>query len=158
MRDDLTPTEPLDADAGPRRSAPALVYVAVGGTIGTAARYLLDAAIPDLDLPDIGAIPAGILVINLTGAFLLGLLLEVLAAHGPDTGARRNVRLLCGTGILGGFTTYSALATDTALLLHDGHAAAALLYGLGTIIVGAACSVAGMALGRRLSRPGTARA
>lgn len=153
MRDDLTPIEPLDTDSGPPRSAPAVLYVAVGGVIGTAARVVLDAAIPD-----VAGIPAGILVINLTGAFLLGLLLEVLARRGPDTGARRNVRLLCGTGILGGFTTYSALAVDTAVLLQTGQAATAVVYGVGTVVVGAASSLAGMMLGRRLPGPRAGRA
>jgi CrcB protein len=78
--------------------------------------------------------------------------LETLASRGPDDGRRRRLRLLLGTGVLGGFTTYSALATETGLLLTDGRAGAALLYALGTVIVGALASWAGIGAGRALGR------
>lgn len=145
MRDDLTPNEPLDADTGPIQSLRPVLLVAIGGTLGTAARYLLSAAFPAL-----AGVPVGIFVINLSGAFLLGVLLELLARRGPDIGLRRVARLFFGTGILGGYTTYSTLATDTALLLHDGRTAIALVYALGTVILGAGCTLLGIIVGRRL--------
>ncbi|WP_217428306.1 fluoride efflux transporter FluC [Microlunatus speluncae] len=117
--------------------------VAMGGAVGTAGRALLDEAIPDLL-----AVPFGILVINLTGAFLLGLLLSVLRRFGPDTGRLQTVRLLCGTGVLGGYTTYSALAADSVLLIDGGDLARGLGYALITVLAGALLSWAGLAAGR----------
>ncbi|WP_371740714.1 CrcB family protein, partial [Frigoribacterium sp. CFBP 13712] len=83
--------------------------VALGGTIGTGLREALALSFPAAP----GSIPVTILLINVVGAFALGLLLESLMRRGPDAGRRRDLRLFIGTGVLGGFTTYSALAVDT---------------------------------------------
>jgi CrcB protein len=116
-----------------------LALVAAGGIVGTALRELLTNAVPR-----IGYVPVSILGINLLGAFLLGGLVETLVRRGPDYGWRRALRLLLGTGVLGGFTTYSALATDTVLLLARADIGAALLYSLGTLTLGALASWAGI--------------
>ena len=84
---------------------------------------------------------------NLAGAFVLGALLEHLAARGPDEGRRRALRLTLGTGFCGGFTTYSALAVDTDGLLRAGQAGPALAYALGTVALGLAASALGIAVG-----------
>ena len=120
-----------------------LLLVAAGGAVGTALRVLLGAAVPEVD-----AVPVGILLINLVGAFALGLLVEVLARRGPDAGRRRGVRLLLGTGVLGGFTTYSALAVGTTLLVEGGRPLAGIAYGLGTVLLGALCTMLGILAGR----------
>lgn len=119
--------------------------VAFGGAVGTAARAVLGAAIPD-----VAGVPFGILMINLAGAFLLGLLLTVLGRLGPDTGPRRTVRLLAGTGVLGGFTTYSALATDTVLLIDGGEVLRGIGYAMITVLLGAVLSWAGILSGRAI--------
>lgn len=121
-----------------RPSSLALVFV--GGTIGTGIREALSLAFPPVD-----GVPYAILGVNLVGAFLLGVLLDALARRGPDTGRLRAARLLLGTGVLGGFTTYSALAADTAALLGGGSVATGALYGVGTVLVGGVASWAGMA-------------
>ena len=108
-----------------------LLVVAVGGACGTAARETLTLVIPGL-----GRLPLPIFMINVTGAFLLGSLLEALARRGPDHGRRRNLRLLLGTGFLGGYTTYSTLANDTAQLIAGGHAGTGVFYALATFVVG----------------------
>ncbi|MHB1172958.1 MAG: fluoride efflux transporter FluC [Lacisediminihabitans sp.] len=118
-----------------------LALVAVGGVVGTSARELLTLAVPPLD-----GIPLTTLSINAIGALALGILLEALTRRGGDEGFRRTLRLLLGTGVLGGFTTYSALATDTAVLLQS-RPAIAVLYAVGTVLLGAACTWAGIALG-----------
>ncbi|WP_336659663.1 fluoride efflux transporter FluC [Leucobacter sp. USHLN153] len=125
----------------------AALLVGAGGVFGTAARFLLSEAIPKA-----GGVPVGILLINLTGAFILGVLLEALALRGSDTGGRRIARLFFGTGVLGGYTTYSTLATDSALLIHDGRAGTAALYAVGTVLLGAVASVLGILLARRVSQ------
>ena len=118
-----------------------LAVVFAGGAVGTAAREALSLAFPPVD-----GVPYAILVINVVGAFLLGVLLEALVRRGPDHGRRRTLRLLLGTGVLGGFTTYSALAADTAALLGSGAAPAGILYALGTVLIGAVATWAGIAV------------
>nr|WP_251008703.1 CrcB family protein [Curtobacterium sp. ISL-83] len=116
-----------------------LGLVAVGGALGTAVRALLASWLPAVD-----GLSWTILVINVVGAFCLGLLLEALAHRGPDEGGRRTLRLLVGTGVLGGFTTYSTLADDTAQLLDAGRWAAGIGYALLTVVLGLAAVVAGL--------------
>ena len=123
----------------------AAALVAAGGTVGTAARAVVSRAIPHL-----GGLPVGILATNLIGAYLLGLLLEVLSRLGPDTGRRRHLRLLLGTGVLGGFTTYSALAVDTAGLIDTYRILAGAGYALITVTVGGLASWAGIVTGRAI--------
>ena len=121
--------------------------VAVGGAIGTGLRYLIITLVPRW-----AGVPVATLGINVAGAFLLGVLLELLADHSLDTGWSRRVRLGVGTGGLGGFTTYSALATETATLAAA-HPGRALAYALGTVLIGAAASIAGIWLSRGHLRP-----
>lgn len=118
-----------------------LAVVALGGMVGTASREVLS-----IIVPSVWGIPVIILLINIVGAFALGALLEALARRGADEGRRRSLRLLLCTGVLGGFTTYSALATDTSELLADGRAGAAIGYALATLLVGAAATFAGIAI------------
>ncbi|MDQ0735953.1 CrcB protein [Arthrobacter agilis] len=101
-------------------------------------------------LPAPAGLPLGIFLINIVGAFALGLLLGALARHGPDEGRRRALRLLFGTGFLGGFTTYSALAVDSALLLGSGRVMEGLAYLSVSVIVGLAAAAAGLAVGARV--------
>lgn len=121
--------------------------VFVGGALGTAVRYLISTAVPP-----VGGLPLATFGINVIGAFLLGWLLETLALRGPDHGMRRSVRLFAGTGILGGFTTYSAFAVDADGLIAAQNLGGSILYAVATIAVGAAASFAGIALGARLGR------
>lgn len=126
---------------------PYLALVFAGGTVGTAAREALSLA-----FPPINGIPYAIFGINVLGAFLLGVLLDALARRGPDHGRRRTLRLLLGTGVMGGFTTYSALATDTAALIGGG-AVAGIGYGILTVVIGAAATWAGIATAAVTHRP-----
>ena len=116
--------------------------VFVGGALGTGARSAISDAVPHTF-----GVPVAVLGINLLGAFLLGLLLERLVRAGSDDGPRRDLRLLLGTGVLGGFTTYSALAADTATLLADGHLGRAAAYALGTLALGLAAAWGGLRCG-----------
>lgn len=128
-----------------------IALVAVGGALGTAARHLLSQVVPH-----VRGVPVGILLVNVVGAFVLGLLLERLGRAGPDTGRRLELRLLLGTGVLGGFTTYSALATDTVALLAAGDAGRAAGYALGTLVLGLLASLLGLWCGTRTTAAGTA--
>ncbi|MDC7122012.1 CrcB family protein [Cellulomonas fimi] len=124
-----------------------VVVVAVGGAVGTLARYGLSHAVPDR-----GGVPVATLVENVVGAFLLGLLLEALARSGPDTGRRRVARLGLGTGVLGGFTTYSTFALEVVDRLADGRTGLALAYALGSVVLGVAACTGGVLVGARRHR------
>lgn len=153
MTHDDLPVDP-DVDPGDGRSprplhlrAPYLVLVAIGGAVGTATREGLALAFPGG-----GAFPVVVFLINLSGAFVLGLLLEALLRLGPDEGMRQRLRLLLGTGFCGGYTTYSTFAVGTAHLLSHDHVALGIGYGLGTVLLGAVATIAGILLGARTTR------
>jgi CrcB protein len=121
--------------------------VAAGGAVGTSARYLITQAAPP------AAQPWSVLTINIVGALLLGILLEALARRGPDRGRLRTYRLLLGTGLLGGLTTYSTLAVDLMRFLQTGSVNAAIGYGLSSLLLGVAAAALGIRLaGRARSR------
>lgn len=145
------PTLSADRETVPAIPAPlhtrvaAIALVGVGGLLGAPLRYQLGVWFPHPS----GEWPTTTFAINVTGAFLLGLLLEGLTRLGPDTGWRQRVRLGVGTGILGAFTTYSTLAVDTDLLLRDHHWSSAAGYAFGTVLVGLVATAAGIAVGAR---------
>jgi CrcB protein len=143
----------VDAGGGPvARPKPAhlswesIGLVALGGMVGTGLRYLITVVTPRWS-----GVPVATLGINVIGAFLLGVLLELLAERSIDAGWSRRIRLTVGTGGLGGFTTYSALATDTAILAAQ--PGQAVGYALGTVLLGAVASAAGIWLSRGHLRP-----
>lgn len=130
--------------------------VALGGAVGTLARYGLTQLIPRD-----GGLPVATAVENLVGAFALGLLLEALVRHGAENRARRLVRLGLGTGVLGGFTTFSSLALEVEQLLADGEVALGLGYGIGSVVLGFATCLLGVALAgarHRRQTPGSGAA
>lgn len=119
--------------------------VALGGAIGTGLRATISLAVPTP-----GGLPLGIFIINLTGAMFLGILLETLARRGPDEGRRRLLRVFLGTGVAGGYTTYSSLADDGALLLAA-QPALGLGYVLATVVLGAIATYVGILIGAALA-------
>lgn len=127
-----------------------LLLVALGGVFGTAARYELG-----MVLPTIGQWPAPTLIINLAGAFLLGMLLEGLARRGEDQGRRRILRLLVGTGFMGSFTTYSTLAVESVLLIDHNDLGGAGLYLAASLFGGFFTGFAGIWLAARQHRSAT---
>lgn len=123
---------------------PYLGLVALGGFAGSAARLAITFAQPEqLDFP------VATMSINVVGALALGALLSGLIARGDEAGTKLRIRLAVGTGCLGGFTTYSALAIDTQSLIADGATGAAAAYALGTVVLGAAAAWAGFVLVER---------
>ncbi|MGC5172324.1 fluoride efflux transporter FluC [Microbacterium sp. DT81.1] len=116
--------------------------VAVGGAVGTAAR---EGAI--LLWPAADGVPYAVFSVNALGALLLGVLYAVLARR-PDSDDLRAVRAVLGAGVLGGFTTYSALAGDTAVLWQSQPVLAAVYAG-GSVVAGIAAAAVGLRLGAR---------
>ncbi|MDQ1682858.1 MAG: fluoride exporter [Frankiaceae bacterium] len=135
----------LDPDAiggaGAPRPLESVALVALGGLTGTLCRYWLE-----LVIRPAGGWPIATVIVNVAGAFVLGLLLESLARRGPDVGRLRRLRLVGGVGFCGAFTTYSALAVDVTGLLRAGHAVTAVAYAAATALVGFAATVAGIAV------------
>lgn len=136
-----------------------LLVIVAGGAVGTAARAALEGAFPAAP----GTWPWTTFAINLTGSLLLGALLEWLQGGGrSDSGWRRTLRLGVGTGILGGYTTYSTFAVETVGLLRAQSWGAALGYAAGSVVLGLGSAVLGIlavrALRRHIARiPGGAR-
>lgn len=120
--------------------------VALGGAIGASARHGLGLALLRLSGP---SFPAGTLVANIIGGFLMGMLMGWLMKAAPDNA--NNIRLFAGVGILGGFTTFSAFSLEAMRMLE------AKSYGMFSAYVGASVvfSIAAVALGLILMR-GTA--
>lgn len=120
-----------------------LLLVVAGGTLGTAVRLALG-----LVVPDAGGVPVAILIANVLGALLIG----ILAARLP---ASSEMRLLLGTGVLGGFTTYSAFMTGTLALWTDAPLIAAA-YAAGSLVLGVGAAAAGLRIGRPRRQQGAA--
>lgn len=119
-----------------------VLVVAVGGAVGTLARHLVSSASAGG-----GGFPVTTLGINLVGAFVLGVLLEALLRHGRETDRARRLRLGVGTGVLGGFTTYSTLAVEIERLLTDGQVATAAAYAAASVVLGLLVCGAGVLVG-----------
>jgi CrcB protein len=98
-----------------------LAVVALGGALGAGLRYLVSTFTHSL----LGsAFPYGTLLVNLLGSFLVGYLVVLLPGQGESSSL---LRLLLITGVLGGFTTYSAFSIETLSLLQAGELAKAAL-------------------------------
>ena len=124
-------------------SPAALVLVIVGGAVGVAARALLVVPLTVGSAVHPLAVPAVTLGINLVGSLLLGVIIGWLDDRHPLG------RLFLGTGVMGGFTTYSAFAVAVAALVQDGQAGVGLAYALATVLGGALATFAGIRLGAR---------
>ncbi|HZZ64519.1 MAG TPA: fluoride efflux transporter CrcB [Candidatus Baltobacteraceae bacterium] len=123
----------------------AVAVVAVGAAVGGVARYLIGAAF----LQRLGpGFPWSTLVINVTGSFLLGIVVELALTRAY--GITPLVRIFVATGVLGGYTTFSAFSLDTLTLAGDGAFAPALAYAAGSVIVSVGATYAGMVIARLL--------
>lgn len=107
-----------------------LMMVAVGGGVGSATRYMI--AGWGQRLTD-STFPAGTLIVNIAGCFLLGLLNYVFS--GPHL-IREEYRIAITIGFLGGFTTFSTFGWETFSLANDGQTLRALLNILLSVILG----------------------
>lgn len=123
-----------------------LGVIALGGALGALARYGLSEAIPHRA----ATFPWSTFLTNISGCLLIGVLLVVITEA-------RTVhplsRPFLGTGILGGFTTFSTYSVETERLLGD-HPVTALGYFVGTVAVALLAVQTGVVVTRRLTRPG----
>lgn len=134
-----------------RRRSRVLGMVFLGGTLGTAARAALEGSAPASGQ----GMPWMTLVINVVGSFALGLVLEVLVRTGTDSGWRRSVRLGLGTGVLGGFTTYSTFALEAVERLTFETHLIGLAYAAVSVALGVAAAAVGYRWAHRIGRRAT---
>ena len=117
--------------------------VAGGGAIGAVLRHLAGLVALRLGGP---AFPWGTLFVNVAGSLAMGLLVGWLARR--SGGAEAELRLFLATGVLGGFTTFSAFSLDIVALVERGAAVTGAAYALGSVLLGVAALVAGLAIAR----------
>jgi CrcB protein len=136
----VDPDVTLDADVPPPRVHTRVVgAVALGGALGELARWALAEALPH----DPGRFPWATFLTNVLGCLLIGVLMVLVVERWPE---RRLLRPFVGTGILGGFTTFSAYVVDTRTLAATDHAGLAAAYLLATLLLGLVAVVAGLRL------------
>jgi CrcB protein len=120
------------------------LLVFIGGGIGSVFRYGASRASLILIGPNF---PAGTVFVNIVGSTLMGILASWFALRG---GGDQTMRLFLTTGILGGFTTFSAFSLDTAFLWQRGEVVTTMLYVLGSVVFSLAGLFIGMAATRSL--------
>ena len=119
---------------------PALVAVLVGGILGTALRLGLD----DLIVSGPTTFPLATLIINIVGSLALGFLIARVWPIAPNW-----LRAGVGPGLLGGFTTFSAVMVSMVTLAAGGKVMLAILYLILTVLLGFGAAALGLRVGRR---------
>jgi len=119
----------------------ALLLVALGGGIGSVARYLVGGWFADRFGP---AFPYGTFVINVTGSFIIGFF---LAFAQERISLSPYWRLFFAVGFVGGYTTFSTFEYESVRLLQDGEMLLGALYLLGSVLTGGLAAIGGIVLG-----------
>ena len=117
------------------------LLVGLGSFIGGISRYLISKLITE-QLSSV--FPWGTFTVNVVGCFLIGLVF----GYGSKNILETNWQFFLATGILGGFTTFSAFSMETFNLMNAGHTAAAIGYVALSIVIGLTCTLTGYALMR----------
>ena len=118
------------------------LWVGIGGVLGENARYILGHAIAQR----LGVLfPYGTLIVNLSGAFLIGVLLTILTDRVVENPVWRQLTIV---GFLGGYTTFSSYTYEAIGLMQHGRWPAALIYVIGSNILGLLACFAGIWLTR----------
>ncbi|MGA0531734.1 fluoride efflux transporter CrcB [Hansschlegelia sp. KR7-227] len=121
-----------------------VLFVALGGALGSVARYGVNVATMRAFGP---GFPWGTLTVNVVGGLVMGL---VAAALALKTQAPMELKLFLMTGVLGGFTTFSAFSLDAIALWERGETGLAAAYVAASVGLALGALVAGLALGRAL--------
>lgn len=118
------------------------LYAALGGAIGAAARYGVNVTTPKL----VGhGFPWSTMIVNITGSFIMGLLISVMALAWSTS---QEMRVFLTTGILGGFTTFSAFSLDFVTLYERKDYGLAFGYAGGSVVLSLLAVFAGLYLAR----------
>ena len=121
-----------------------LLAVALGGAIGSLLRYFVAGAVQSAAWP---GFPWGIFVVNVSGGFIMGAIVEAGALKLHLT---PEIRAFLTVGILGGYTTFSTFSLDGALLIERGAYASAAAYIVGSAVLSILALFAGMWLVRAI--------
>jgi CrcB protein len=122
----------------------AWIAVAVGGAMGSVARFWLASAMTVLTGP---RFPWGTLLINVVGSFVIGLVAGMTLTPGR-VGMHPDIRIFLMTGVCGGFTTFSAFSLQTLELLQNGDVVPAFGYAIGSVVLCVIGTYCGWLLGR----------
>lgn len=125
------------------------IAVALAGGLGAASRLLIDGIVRARTRPaasGLAALPWGTIVINLSGSFLLGCVLGLVAAQLLDAAWAQ----IAGVGFLGGYTTFSTASFETVRLIQERRRGAALANGLGVLVAAVVAAWLGWLLGSAL--------
>ena len=120
------------------------LWIGIGGFFGAVARYGVNTW---LTTRWGAAFPYGTLFVNVSGSFVLCLMIAVLS-RGFDVAPA--LRLALTVGFLGSYTTFSTFSADTLLLLESGYTLRGLAYVVGSVVGGGLTGAAGLLLGRSL--------
>jgi len=121
---------------------PPLLAVALGGAVGSAARFLVSQALAGASL----AFPVGTLVVNAVGSFVLGIVLAAIPGEPPSA-----LRFALGAGFCGGFTTFSTFSAELVALGEGGMPVRAAAYAGASLTLGLVAMVAGTLVGRAVA-------
>jgi fluoride exporter len=120
----------------------AVAAVAAGGALGSVLRFIVGTWF----LQRVGpGFPWGTFAVNVSGAFAIGVVVELAQTR---MGLNPYARVFLATGVLGGYTTFSAFAYETYLLGRDALPVQAAMYGFGSVIAGVAAVLLGIAAAR----------
>jgi fluoride exporter len=122
----------------------AWIAVAVGGALGSVARFWLAGAMTALTGP---RFPWGTLLINVLGSFVIGLVAGITLTP-ARVGMHPDIRIFLMTGVCGGFTTFSAFSLQTLDLLQTGDVVPAFGYAVGSVVLCVVATYCGWLLGR----------
>ena len=147
---DPVPELPVDPDVTDDADVPppqlhrgAVAAIALGGALGSVGRWGVSEVLPHAA----GRFPWDTLLTNAAGCLLIGVLMVLVAERWRH---RPLVRPFLGTGILGGFTTFSTYLVDTRTVAVHGHPLEAVLYLVGSLAVGLLAVVAGLSVTQRV--------
>lgn len=150
-------TESETLDSGPVHAAPApwrtALLVAAGGALGAMLRFSLTVLAPTITTPTLVELPWATFWVNLLGCLALGLLSGTLEVRAQ----RPWLQPLLGTGLCGGFTTFSTVVLEGSAMLGAGFPVLGMIYTAATVAVCLTGIVLGLVAGRRLARRQPAR-
>lgn len=123
---------------------PLFLGLAVAGGAGAALRFVVDDAVQRRARR---TVPIGILIVNVSGSLVLGALVGAVIGAGPID---PSLAAVLGSGLIGGYTTFSTASVDVVRLLRQRRLALGIGYGLGTLVLSVAAAAIGLALGALL--------
>jgi fluoride exporter len=118
-----------------------VIALAIGGALGAVARYAVSLAIPTQD----GQFPWSTFIINVSASFVLGFVLILLVEQFPRG---RLARPVIGTGVIGGYSTFSTFVLDAVELMRAGYVGIAVIYLLASVAIGLLAVSIGMTSAR----------